>query len=436
MKVSAELLVARLKAQLQPGIVDTDAKLLAPYVVDGLSPTVLCSPDQVEQVSVALRVCAETGATVVPWGGGTSIGLGNVPPKVDLVLDLAHLDAVIEHDDANLTATVQAGTKVAVLQEVLGRKGQFLALDPPYPSRATVGGVVATNVNGPRRVFYGGVRDLVIGMKVVLATGEQIKAGGKVVKNVAGYDMCKLFVGSLGTLGIITEVTFRMTPIPESAATILGRGPLDASLQFIDQLSQSVFLPAGTALLSGEVARVAGMSSGNVPAIAIWVEGFKEPVGRHLREIQTIAERFGLGSEILTDRPHQRLWDIVRDFASTGEGLLYRVTTPLAAIGELVNRIESSKCPGSSARYIAHPSSGSLWLSVDADPSGAAWFARLTGWAEEHRGHAVMVAAPPEIKNGVNVWGPPPPGISIMRELKRQFDPEGILNRGRFVSGL
>ena len=128
------------------------------------------------------------------------MGIGNPPRQIDVVVGLERLNQLVEHDQANLTATIQSGHRLASLQEILKRQNQFLPFDPPAPARATVGGVVATNLNGPRRGYYGSVRDLVIGMKVVLASGEEIKAGGKVVKNVAGYDMCKLFVGSLGTL--------------------------------------------------------------------------------------------------------------------------------------------------------------------------------------------------------------------------------------------
>ena len=161
---------------------------------------------------------------MTPWGGGTAMRIGNLPDRVGIIIELSKLNRVVEHDHANLTATMQSGITLAASQKFTAAERQFVPFDAPYPERSTIGGIVAANLNGARRGCYGSVRDLVIGMKVALPTGEQIKAGGKVVKNVAGYDMCKLFVGSLGTLGIITEVTMRMTPIPETAATVAVSG--------------------------------------------------------------------------------------------------------------------------------------------------------------------------------------------------------------------
>ena len=167
---------------------------------------------------------------------------------------------------------VQSGITLAALRETLARQQQFLPFDAPRPAQTTIGGTVALNINGPRRGYYGGVRDLVIGMKVALMTGEQIKAGGKVVKNVAGYDMCKLFTGSLGTLGVITEVTVRVAPIAETAATIIASGIFDEVVEFVDQLSQSPLLPAAVVLMNSH--RQYG--SGNPWQAAVWCDGLQE----------------------------------------------------------------------------------------------------------------------------------------------------------------
>jgi glycolate oxidase FAD binding subunit len=428
-------LFARLEAALGAGAVESDPRLLDCYTVDGKAPKILCRPGTPEEISAGLRICTEARVSVIPWGGGTSINLGNIPRGVDVVIGLERLGAVIEHDGANLTATGQAGISVAAMQKILGQQNQFLAIDPPQPGLATIGGLVAANSNGPRRMLYGGVRDLVLGMKMVLATGEQIKAGGKVVKNVAGYDLCKLFVGSLGTLGIITEATFKMAPIPESVATLLARGSLTQVLKVSDELSRSTLLPAGVAILSSEVIKAAGMGLG-MSAVAVWIEGLEEAVSRHLRDLKTIAERLGLSSDTLRREPHRRLWDQVRDFGANSEGILYRVTVPLASVAEAVATIDRWSTHERVARIVAHVGTGTVWVLLDADPLSAGWFPRLIALAQEHRGHAIMAAAPRALKEGVDVWGPPPPSFAIMREIKHQFDPEGILNPGRFVAGL
>jgi glycolate oxidase FAD binding subunit len=435
MNLSSEVLSDNLERELGAGSVKSDFSSLAAYTVDGKTPAILCLPSTPEQVGSILRICSEAQAAVIPWGGGTSMKLGNVPRHADVVVGLEKLDKLIEHDDVNLTATAQAGMRVASFQRMVGERRQFLAIDPPHPPRATVGGIVAANVNGPRRMAYGGLRDLVIGMKVALATGEQIKAGGKVVKNVAGYDLCKLFVGSLGTLGIITEVTFRMAPLPESAATVVAWGPLAQSLQMVDELSRSPLLPAAITVLNADAAKATGNGSG-MPVIAVWAEGFEENVTRHLHDLQAMAEVIGLTSEILRGETHRRLWEEIRDFGMNGQAVLYRLTVPLASVAEVVRTVEQWSTSEKRVRYITHAGTGTLWVSVDADPAGMGWFPRLTALAQSRRGHAVIAAAPAELKKGIDVWGQAPPSLNLMREIKRQFDPQGILNPGRFLARL
>ena len=279
MKSTVDQLAQRLGAELGAAAVVTEQSALASHIVDGMQPALVCFPSTAEQIAAALRVSVEAEAAVIPWGGGTAMSIGNRPRALDVVMATSRFNGVIEHDHANLTATVQSGTTLTALQEILARQRQFLPFDPPHPARATVGGIVAANLNGPRRSCYGSVRDLVIGMKVALASGEMIKAGGKVVKNVAGYDMCKLFVGSLGTLGILTEVTLRMAPIPETSATVIAAGALPKVLQFVDELSRSPLLPAAVALMNSG-ALGAGQNDWRA---AIRCEGFAETATRRSR---------------------------------------------------------------------------------------------------------------------------------------------------------
>lgn len=434
MNLSVEALSDRLASDLDAGSIECKPSSLSSYAVDGKVPTLLCLPSAPEQVSSVLRICAEAQASVIPWGGGTSMALGNLPSKVEVVIGLHKLNRLIEHDDANLTATVEAGTKVGPLQENLGQRRQFLPLDPPHPLRATTGGVVAANTNGPRRMLYGGVRDLVVGMKMVLGTGEQIKAGGKVVKNVAGYDLCKLFIGSLGTLGIITEVTFRVAPLPESAASFLVSGALDRCVDFVDRLFSSPLLPAAVTLLSPQAAKAAAGGT-QAPAVLTRVEGFAEAVARHLRDLGEMALQAGLAGEPLRDESHQRLWEQIENFGINGEGLLYRITVPPGSAAKALAAVESWPRSGT-LRYICHPGTAMIGLLLDAEPSSLEWFPKLAALAREHRGHAALAAAPPGLKEGIEVWGEDPASLPLMRQIKGQFDPRGILNPGRFLSRL
>jgi glycolate dehydrogenase FAD-binding subunit len=249
MKLRVEQLAHQLETTLGADALTADASgVAAAHLIDGKQPKLVCRPQSVEQIAAALRLCSEAEAAVIPRGGGTAMAIGNLPRRADVVIETGKLNHVIEHDHANLTATVQSGITLNAVQTSLAPEKQFVPLDAPFPERATIGGIVTTNLNGPRRSYYGSVRDLVIGMRVVLASGEQIKAGGKVVKNVAGYDMCKLFVGSLGTLGIVTEVTLRMAPIAERTATLITSGTLTQAERFTDELSRSQLLPAAVFL--------------------------------------------------------------------------------------------------------------------------------------------------------------------------------------------
>ena len=342
---------------------------------------------------------------------------------------------MIEHDHANLTATVQSGITLASLQQTLAPQNQFLPFDPPHAARSTIGGIVAASLNGPRRMFYGSVRDLVIGMKVALASGEQIKAGGKVVKNVAGYDMCKLFVGSLGTLGVITEVTLRLTPLPKRSATLTASGTLSQTSQLAAELATSRLLPASVSILNPAAARSSSFPAEDALA-AVWFEGFEESVSRHIRDTEAIAARLGLDTDVISTEMQEHLWDYVRDFPLTSDQLIYRLTVPLSQLAEVMTEVSERKSGDVPARIISDAASGTLWLSVEPGNANMEWFASLTSLAQERGGHAIIFAAPPRLKENLDVWGAPPSTLPLMRETKRQFDPKGLLNPGRFVAGL
>jgi glycolate oxidase FAD binding subunit len=434
MKLNHDQLGRQLESVLGAGSVIGESTLLASYTVDGTQPVLFCAPETAEQVAAALRVCSEAQAVVTPWGGGAAIVIGNLPLKVEVIIGLNKLTRLIEHDDANLTATLAAGITVANVQDVVARRNQFLPFDPPQPARATIGGTIAANLNGPRRSCYGSVRDLVIGMRVALASGEQIKAGGKVVKNVAGYDMCKLFVGSLGTLGIITEVTLRMAPIPETAATLIATGTLPQAVQLAGELACSPLLPPAVFLLSPQVSKSNDIAQKDWQ-VAVWADGFEQSVARHLRDVRVMAEHIGLVTEILREAAHRRLWDTIRDFLLPPEGVVYRLTVPRALAPEVIKTVSEWKnglYPAMACDLLA----GTLWIMSSVNHASAKQFSELISLARAHGGHAIMLAGPPALKEDIDVWGAPPAAFSLMREIKRQFDPKGIINPGRFVGGI
>ena len=432
MKSTVDQLAQRLGAELGAAAVVTEPSVLASHIVEGMQPALVCSPAATEQIAAALRVCAEAEAAVVSWGGGTAMGIGNRPRALDVVMRTSRLDSVIEHDAANLTATVQSGIALTALQDILKGRNQFLPFDPPHQARATIGGIVAANLNGPRRSCYGSVRDLVIGMKVALATGELIKAGGKVVKNVAGYDMCKLFVGSLGTLGIVTELTVRVAPIPETSATVVAAGGLPKVLQFVEELSRSPLLPAAVALMNSGAL---GVGQNDWQA-AIRCEGFAETVARHTSDTLAMAQRVGVDAEILGDHAAGQLWNRVRDFPLSTGRLVYRVTVPRASVSESVRAIQDGNRSEFQPAILSDPLTGTLWIAEPERQTSPQRFADLLSLALRCGGHAIIFAAPAEAKENIDVWGAPPPTLALMRAIKNQFDPKAVLNPGRFVGGI
>ena len=428
MKISCEQLTQRLQAALGADALSTEPHELALHRVAGKLPALICLPHSAEQIAAALRICAESEASVVPWGGGTAMAIGNPPRRPDLVISTIRMNRMIEHDHANLTVTVQSGISLARLQIALGAQKQFAPFDAPFPERSTIGGIVAANLNGPKRSSYGSVRDLVIGMKVVLGSGEQIKAGGKVVKNVAGYDLCKLFTGSLGSLGILTEVTVRAAPIPEECATGIARGTLAQAEQLARELTDSKLLPTAVFLRCSP--------TDQSWRLAVSFEGFGETVGRQISELDSLAKQNGMAIETHRAESEQRVWREIGDLPLKADRLIYRVTVPRSSVAPVLGALQSSLIGVAEPALSADVVMGTIWIVAPANRTSADHFAALISLARQHHGHAVMFAAPPELQHGVEVWGPSPGTIALMRDIKQRFDPHGILNPGRFVGGL
>jgi len=428
MKISHEQLAERLQAALGADALSAEPRELELHSVAGKPPALVCRPHSAEQIAAALRICAQAEASVVPWGGGTAMALGNPPLRLDLVISTIRMNRVIEHDHANLTATVQSGITLNMLQTALGSQKQFLSFNPPYPERSTIGGIVAANLNGPKRGSHGSVRDLVIGLKVVLGSGEQIKAGGKVVKNVAGYDMCKLFTGSLGSLGILTEATVRVAPIPEESATGVARGSLAQAAQLASELAHSKLLPSAVVL---------GHDSMDQSwQLAVCFEGFGETVARQLGELDSLAKRNGMAIDTHRAETEQRVWREIGELPLQSDRIVYRVTVPRSSVAPVLGVVQSSLIGAAQPALSADVAMGTIWIVTPANKTSAGHFAKLIQLAQQHHGHAVMFAAPPELKLGIEVWGPSPPTLALMRDIKQRFDPHGIMNPGRFIGGL
>jgi glycolate oxidase FAD binding subunit len=417
--------------------------------VDDVMPGMAVCPGSVEQVSATLAACSKAKAAVIPWGGGAHMGLGGVPKKVDVVLALGRMNQVLDHEPDDMTSTVQAGMIVDDFQSRLGRHGQFLSLDPFGAARATIGGILAANASGPHRLRYGTARDLLIGLRVVHADGTVTKGGAKVVKNVTGYDMNKLYVGSLGTLGVIVEATFRLYPIPTTERTWVASFSTAAQArEVIGRILGSPLVPSAVELLNdtaaAEVARQLSPVSGlRGVLLAVAIASVPEAVEAQLRSAQTMA-REASDALILEGAVHEAFWAAVRDFGP-GEGavMVLKASVLVTKVAEAVQRGEHLAAQrGLRVAIISEAGTGILryyfWGDDDAD--GLKRLAEVVDplrlFAVEAKGSLVVLQSPPGVKAVVDVWGPAGKGFMLMQGLKGQFDPGHILSPGRFVGGL
>jgi glycolate oxidase FAD binding subunit len=421
------------------------------YAVDGVIPATAIFPGSVEEVSAVLAACSRQQAAVIPWGGGTSMGLGGLPKKVDVVMGLERLNRVIEHEPGDMTSTVEAGMVIGEYQVALGRHGQFLGLDPPCGERATIGGILAANTSGPRRIRYGTARDLLIGVRVAHADGTVTKGGAKVVKNVTGYDMNKLYIGSLGTLGVIVEATFRLYPIPAEERTWVASFPTAAKAsEAVAVILDSPLVPSAVELLNGTAAVEVGGKSGvlsesNGALLAMAVASVPEAVEAQLRTAREIGSKAGGGDgRVLGGEIHQKFWAAVRDFDAGAGAMVLKASVLLTKVANAMDLGERLAAQhGLRVGVLSEAGTGIVRYHVSANDGGADRFARLAGvvttlraFTAEAKGSLVVLEAPPEVKRAVDVWGPAGNGFALMQGLKAEFDPNRILNPGRFVGGL
>jgi glycolate oxidase FAD binding subunit len=398
------------------------------FSVDGLLPSNVMSPDDAEDAARGLRLCDLTPAAVVVWGGGTQMRLGAPPRKYEVAFSTERMTRLLEYEPADLTCRVEAGMRLSDLQATLRAQRQRLPLDPPHPERATVGGMVAANSNGLGRARYGTVRDWVIGIAVAYPSGKVARAGGKVVKNVAGYDLMKLHIGALGTLGVVAEVNIKVQTQPEAEATVLTHFDAPApALEAGIKLGREYLAPAAAIVLDRLALKDCGVTAEGAWTLALKFDGYAREVEAAAAQAVGIVREAG-GRVEERDLP-TAFWDAARDWsAPEDETVLLRAIVPLTSSPLLLAAVPAD------ARVIAQPASGVVDVRLPAPSAGAA-LSRLRS-AAGAEGQVVVAAAPATIKQALDVWGPPPPGFPIMRALKQALDPNGILNPGRFVGGI
>ena len=392
--------------------------------VDGVAPALVARPASTAEVADVLRAAAATGLTVVPRGRGTKMTWGRPPERVDLVLDLGRMDAVVDHAAGDLIVEAQAGAPLAAVQETVAGAGQRFALDDPI-GNSSVGGALATNLSGPGRVATGTTRDLLIGCTVVRSDGVVAKAGGRVVKNVAGYDLGKLFIGSFGTLAVLTQAVFRLHPLPAArrVVTVPFDRPEEAQ-RLVQQVVHAQVVPGAI-----EVDRPAeGPGS-----VAVLLDGIEEGVaGRAASTLRL------LGSDAREQTELPPGWGAF-PWAADRKQTALKATFALSGLARVLDAARST-ADAAGVRLDLRGSGGAgvLYGALAADADVAAVGAvvdRLRAVCTELGGALVVLDGPAEVKAAVDTWGPIP-AIDLMQRVKERFDPERRLAPGRFVGGI
>ena len=395
----------------------------------GVVPRLVYSPSTQEEASAALALCAREQLAVSFAGGRTDIGLGAVPRRLDALIETGRLNRIIEYAPSDMVLVAEAGVTLAAVQALVGAERQQLSLDPPLPERATLGGIIAANSFGPRRARYGSVRDLIIGVSLIRADGVVAHGGGKVVKNVAGFDLPKMACGSLGTLALIGTASFRLHPLPEAYATVLiSRLSPGAIAALVARMAEAQLEP-GSAVALREA------DAGPLD-LAVRFEGFAAGVSQQAARLRELA---GTDASAPLDAGAARqIWER-HDAARTRGGLRLKLVVPPSRFERLEPEALLPLCAALRTPLLAwYATLGIGFVSGEVNDASAAVAAidRARTAAVALGGSLTVVDAPREVRALVDPWGPPPPAFALMRRLKDRFDAGHRLNPGRFVGGL
>jgi glycolate oxidase FAD binding subunit len=393
--------------------------------VCGVQPRLVLEPPDEQQLAAVLRLANDAGLAVIPRGSGTKLSWGNPPARADIILSTARLDKIIEHAWADLTVSVEAGSTIQKLQEALAQHGQRLALNPLWPEQATISGILSTNDSGPLRLRFGALRDLIIGVTLALPDGTLASSGGKVVKNVAGYDLPKLVTGALGTLAVITRAVFRLHPLPRNAKTLSISGcTLEDMQRFILRVQDSKL--AHTALQARNTQDAESV-------VDILFEGTEAGIAAQeaqLRELARPAQVLEALSAVWN--ASQELWNS----AIVARAAVAKITALPASISRTVETVERAASSRKTNWKLTIQATGIGWLSLDAAPENLhAVLSDLRFELEHSGGSLVHCHYPPEMSH-LDAWGQPGDALPLMRAVKNQFDPKNTLNPGRFLAGI
>src|SRR5581483_5297737 len=388
--------------------------------------------------------CNREHRAVVPWGGGTLQHLGNLPTRYDAVIQTTNLNQVVDYAYDDLTATFQAGMTLAEIERVLAEHGQFLPIDVPHPEHATLGGVLATGVNGPLRLRYGPARDFMLGNRFAIVEGHVIKAGSKVVKNVAGYELHKVQAGAFGTLGIITEATFKLFPKPTAETSLWASfDQLNNARTAVPKIWNLSTPPLAIELLDANTARLILPNASGAWHLAVRFGGSKAAMAAARDLSAQVARENGARSADAVNDVSQ-LWHEIADLPKTlresaPDTVMVQVSVPPK---ELANALRilfdtASTLNLAPPRMFSHAAVTDIYASFGGDMSAFEVLVKnLRAQLHDLHGHLAVTNAPTMLKNKIDAWDEPGASFQLMQSLKRKVDPNNILNPGRFVGGI
>ena len=441
--LAARMNETRIARELSRLLGDVGVRRLADYTLELQSNTraervIEVTPASAEQAAEVMQFAAREGLAVVPAGARTFVDAGNLLARADLILSTRRMDRMIAHEPADLVATAEAGLTLTEFQKQLAQNGQWLPVDPADDGSSTLGGIVATGSSGPQSFGYGPLRSFVIGLRVVLADGRQIKAGGRVVKNVAGYDLCKLFTGSFGTLGLITEVTFKLRPLPVETRTIVAVGSREALL-VAGRLVANKFYPVAVEVVSPLLAETLALQTpaGKGLLLIRFAGSPRTVISQTAQALKTLRDesfRCALYDDdaalwqVLGSAPLQTNYDL---------GWSARVRpTELPALVDEIAKLESDDAWHSAVRWHASAGDGRLRVMARSPLYHQEAARALEGFrqtAQDRGGSLVVEKAPVEVKRELDAWGSFGSAGEVMKRVKEQMDPESVLSPGRFL---
>ncbi|MCP4724364.1 MAG: FAD-binding oxidoreductase [bacterium] len=426
-------------------MMDSD-RFLSGYEIDGVKPGIAVRPENSGQISDILKEARNGRYAIITRGGGTKINSGNAASDYDIALDLSGIEEIIEYDPSEFLLITGPGITIDKINKALKENGQFLALNPPLPDKATIGGTLSSNTTGYFRESYGTARDLTLGLKFINTAGELIRSGGIVAKNVTGYDLTRLMIGSYGTLGIISEISMRISPVPEHSSVITaGFSSIDNAFSFTRELNNSHIVPSGIIVLD----RISGSRISDRSGVSLvesdytvicGLEGIPETVDWQKYEIKRTAEA-GNAKNIddLEGKLKDRLLDAIRDYpVPDGDEIILKISLPIHGSPDILNYINSSRddIPVDSMTYVK---SGIVYIHLPYDDlteghpdKYIAFTENLREYSGQSHGFLNIDSAPVWFKQKINMWSVFPGG-NVMRKIKQKFDPENILNPGRFI---